>query len=47
MIRWELSHNVHINAHRFTKKGLKEVYKCLGKGVVWGGVPSLWAQYFT
>jgi hypothetical protein len=32
-----MSHGVHINAHRFTKKCFEEAYKCLGKGVVLGG----------
>lgn len=42
MIRWELSHSIHISAHRFTKVCLKEAYKRLGKGVVGGGVvPNL------
>jgi len=46
VIRWELSHNVHINAHKFTKNYLEEVYKCLGKGVVWGGCYKFMGSIF-
>jgi hypothetical protein len=32
VIRWELSHSVHISVHRFKKNCLEEAYNCLGKG---------------